>query len=178
MNNILFPVYKTNKDNTARFCLGTEGRKPLIFCGLNPSTATKEKSDPTISKVQAFARKFGYDSFLMINLYSLRSTDPTKLPKSFDKRLHNENISVLLSYLSKKDSRFDMVVCWGNKIESREYLYYCFKDIWKNCNQHIKNTYRLGDLTVLNHPKHPSRIGYENKLKQFNIDKYLESIVI
>ena len=178
MNNPLFPIYKTNRDNSARFYLGTKGEKTLIFCGLNPSTATMEKSDPTISKVKNFASKFGYDSFLMINLYSLRSTDPSKLPNILEKKLHQENITALRSYLSKNNSRFDLVVCWGNKIESREYLYYCFKDIWKNCSQHIKNTYRLGDLTVLNHPKHPSRIGYENKLKQFNIDKYLESIVI
>ncbi len=177
MNNQLFPIYKTNRDNSARFYLGTKGEKTLIFCGLNPSTATTEKSDPTIRRVQKFADKFGYDSFLMINLYALRSTDPSRLPNILDEKLHQENITALFSHMRMNDSRFDLVGCWGNKIESREYLSYCFKDIWKNCSQHIKNFYRLGDLTVLHHPKHPGRISYENELMKFDVKKYLENLM-
>lgn len=71
----------------------------------------------------------------------------------------------------------DFVACWGNKIESREYLYHCLNDIWIKNNRFFRNIYRLGDLTILSHPKHPGRIGYENKLEKFNVEKYLENVL-
>ena len=49
--------------------------------GLNPSTATRDKSDTTVAKVEAVARRNGHDGFVMLNLYPLRATKPSTLPQ-------------------------------------------------------------------------------------------------
>lgn len=51
--------------------------KPFImFVGLNPSTADQDKDDPTIRKVKAFAKAWGYGGVYMLNLFAIISTDP------------------------------------------------------------------------------------------------------
>ena len=48
----MFEAYEINNDNTARFTLGRYVSNPLVVFGINPSTATKEKNDTTISIVE------------------------------------------------------------------------------------------------------------------------------
>ena len=142
MANNKFPIYLSNKNNTARFYLGTSGKKVLVFCGLNPSTATKEKSDRTITKVFNYSKKYGYDSFLMINLYPLRSKYPYKLPTNFSKSLHLENIKYISDGL-KNYINPDLLVCWGNNISIREYLHNCLYEIWEKLNYSFNHIYQL-----------------------------------
>ena len=56
---------------------GTGPFLPWIM--LNPSTADALKNDPTISRVMAFARAWGYGGIVVINLFALRSPDPRVL---------------------------------------------------------------------------------------------------
>lgn len=53
----------------------------ICFVMLNPSTADGEKDDPTIRKCIGFAKKLGYGSLDVVNLYAYRSTDPKELRK-------------------------------------------------------------------------------------------------
>ena len=48
----------------------------LVVCMFNPSTADGQKDDPTIQRLCKWARLWGYGGILVINLYSLRSSDP------------------------------------------------------------------------------------------------------
>lgn len=48
----------------------------LVVIGLNPSTATHEVLDPTLRKIQKFARRDEFGGFVMLNCFGLRSTDP------------------------------------------------------------------------------------------------------
>lgn len=48
----------------------------LVVCMFNPSTANERDDDPTISRLCDFARRWGYGGVLVINLHSLRSSDP------------------------------------------------------------------------------------------------------
>ncbi len=50
----------------------------LAIIGLNPSTADAVKDDPTIRRCKHFAQAHGYGSFVMLNLFALRSTDPSR----------------------------------------------------------------------------------------------------
>src|SRR5579872_1719418 len=45
----------------------------------NPSTASIERSDATIGKVEAWAARRGYGSLVVVNLFARRATHPRDL---------------------------------------------------------------------------------------------------
>lgn len=49
------------------------------FICLNPSTATHEVSDPSVTRMRGFAESFGCHGLIVTNIHSLRSTDPKGL---------------------------------------------------------------------------------------------------
>ena len=75
-----------------RLSLLKDGKNVLIVIGFNPSTADKDKKDPTMGSVLYHAENNGYDGFVMLNLYPLRSTSPDKLPNEIDPVIHQQNI--------------------------------------------------------------------------------------
>lgn len=54
------------------------------FIGLNPSTADETKDDPTIRRCIAFAKAWGYDGVVMLNLFAFRATSPSDMMKADD----------------------------------------------------------------------------------------------
>jgi len=52
---------------------------PLNWIMLNPSTATEDVDDPTITRCQRFARLWGYPGVVITNLFAFRATDPSDL---------------------------------------------------------------------------------------------------
>lgn len=54
-------------------------RPKLLVVMLNPSTATEEKNDPTIERVERRTRQLGFGAFRVTNLFALRTTDPKAL---------------------------------------------------------------------------------------------------
>ena len=54
------------------------GRR-LLFCLLNPSTATAARDDPTSRRIRHFGRREGGTLARLINLYAAISTDPKAL---------------------------------------------------------------------------------------------------
>ncbi len=46
------------------------------FICLNPSTADETNDDPTVRRCINYARDWGYDAFVMTNLFAFRATDP------------------------------------------------------------------------------------------------------
>lgn len=57
------------------------GRGTMTFCMLNPSVADATIDDPTIRRCVGFARREGCLSLLVVNLFALRSTDPSGLQR-------------------------------------------------------------------------------------------------
>lgn len=55
-------------------------RLPAVaFVGLNPSTADANIDDPTVRRCVGFARDWGFGALILVNLFALRSTDPSRL---------------------------------------------------------------------------------------------------
>ena len=60
------------------------GYKPMFFVMLNPSTADASLDDPTIRRCKAFAKREGATHLVVLNLFALRSTDPSGLAIDHD----------------------------------------------------------------------------------------------
>lgn len=65
-----------------RYALGRcwdHAGKRVVFAMLNPSVADATADDPTIRRCIRFARKWGYGSLEVVNLFAWRATDPKEL---------------------------------------------------------------------------------------------------
>jgi hypothetical protein len=91
----MYDIYQSTADDACRFALGRSGRRRLVVVGLNPSTATREKSDPTAAKVERVARAHGYDGFVLVNLCPVRATDCRTLPEMVEPELLKANLDAI-----------------------------------------------------------------------------------
>jgi hypothetical protein len=69
-----------------RYCLTRrwDAGNPVLFIGLNPSTADALKDDPTVRRCVGFARAWWYPAMGIVNLFAWRATDPAELRKAAD----------------------------------------------------------------------------------------------
>ena len=58
--------------------------KRCVFIMLNPSVASAVAEDPTMTRVQRFARRGGYSAVAVVNLFGLVATDPRELARHPD----------------------------------------------------------------------------------------------
>lgn len=59
-------------------------RPRLIFIGLNPSRADGRRDDPTLRRLQGFARSWGYGALEVLNLFARSSASPAVLRRAAD----------------------------------------------------------------------------------------------
>ena len=147
-------IYSNSPDNLYRYSLGTKGRNTLYCFGINPSTATPENYDPTLKRVMSVADKKGFDSFVMLNIYPLRATNPDDLPASLNNDEHIKNLQIILKLLKNGSTIW---AAWGNLIDTRQWLKDCRDDILRRIQKSKKdvNWVKMGALTVKQNPRHP-----------------------
>ena len=167
-------IYEESPDGRNRFLLGKNGHKTLICCGLNPSIATPEKLDPTMKKVETIAKANGYDSYIMINLYPMRSTDPDGIHDEMNEQIVQINLEFIESIL--KSGASNIWAAWGNLIEKRTYLKNCLEGIVNLAGTYNCAWYNCGETTKEGHPRHPLYLGGGSKLKEFDIAEYCKNI--
>lgn len=82
----------------------------VSFLMFNPSVADEIENDHTIAKCIGFARKWGYGRLVVVNLFAIISTDPSRL-----KKMGTAAIGPLNGYWiekSIKESR-ELICAWG-----------------------------------------------------------------
>ncbi len=84
-----------------------EAKPPVMFIGLNPSTANEATNDPTIRRVIHFAKVWGHGGVYMLNCFPFVSTDPDALRDHGNTDFND----VVLLRIAKKCSR--IVFAWG-----------------------------------------------------------------
>ena len=169
--SVLLEDYVINEDDTARFTLGKYVDNPLVVFGINPSTATIVKNDPTISIVERIAKKRGYDGYLMLNIYPVRAT---KIDRHFDKtcneEVSNRNLEIISSRIHE---RSDIVAAWGTHIGDRDYFIRMLSEVNIIVKSKRANWVVLS-ITKKGHPHHPTRLAYEKMtFERFDMDAYI-----
>lgn len=87
-----------------------DGLKPsCLFALLNPSTADMFNDDPTVRRCTGYAKRWGYGSLEVVNLFGWRSTDPKILPK-LDDPIGADNDTSIAEAVKRATL---VVVAWG-----------------------------------------------------------------
>ena len=166
-------IYAPNFYSEYRYVLGTRGKNPLICIGINPSTAEPDNLDNTLKSVERIALGNGYDSFIMFNVYAQRATNPDAMEKVCNLQLHRENLEAFRYVLSISDKPA-VWAAWGAIIEKRDYLAGCVRDMVTVGQEYGASWYCAGAITKKGHPHHPLYLRKDEKLKNFDIARYLE----
>ena len=167
-------LYAPNFYSEYRYILGTRGKKPLICIGINPSTAEPARLDTTLKSVERIALGNGFDSFIMFNVYAQRATDPDAMEKVCNPLLHRENLEALRYVLSISEEPA-IWAAWGAIIEKRSYLADCVEDMVTLGQAYGAKWYCAGAITKKGHPHHPLYLKKDEKLKDFDVESYLEN---
>jgi hypothetical protein len=171
----MYDIYSNAQDGQWRFTLGKSGKRTLIVIGLNPSTATKEKSDTTIAKVEVAANQAGFDGFVMLNLYPVRSTDFNALPKEVNTEAFAANM-VKIEAVVAAESEPVIWAAWGENIMAREFFVAASKELFTRLEKYGALWQRFGSLTQTGHPRHPSRLHYAWKFSSFDTVDYAQTL--
>ena len=126
--------------------------KMLVFIMLNPSVADLEANDPTVERCQRRATFLNYDGFIVLNVFSYRSTCPKRLFSSPD---HTREKN--LSYIEKITKKHNNVICaWGNHAS------------FKEGSLNVRNVLRKNNVKAMaldvnksGEPKHPLYVSYK-----------------
>lgn len=160
-------IYVTENDNTVRYILGTKGKKTLCCIGINPSTAEPNKLDATIRSVKTIAQNNEYDSFIMFNVYPVRSTIFENLSQKENKLYNERNIKEILNVIKKLPKPVNIWVAYGNLIDKRKYTRECFNNLKKELDTFDCRYWCCG-LTKNGNPKHPLYLNSKTKLQEYN----------
>jgi hypothetical protein len=167
-------IYENDQMNDIRYILGTKGSKPLLCFGINPSTAKPEDLDNTLKSVERLALGNGFDSWIMMNVYPQRATDPNDMHQNFKDEIHAKNLEHIENVLSKTNAT--IWAAWGVLIEKRTYLKDCLFDIYELSNKYNCSWISIGNKSKKGHPHHPLYVSSSEKTEHFNIEEYIHGL--
>lgn len=83
-----------------------------MVIGKNPSTASASRSDPTLGKVEAWARRRGFGRLALVNLFALRSPYPRDLnAMPYGEAVGEENDVFIREAARRADC---LIAAWGD----------------------------------------------------------------
>lgn len=185
-------VDANSEDKQVRYLLGKGkiNKDTVIVIGVNPSTADEKKEDNTMTRVKKKLDSRKYNSFVMINIFPLRKTNPKELPKinylnENDEFLHKQNL-LAISYILKEmqkdisnntiEKDIKVWCAWGSTIDDRKYLRGYLKDIIELFNKYNVNYYHVGPISKNGNPHHPLYVSDSYNLEDFNINEFIYKI--
>jgi hypothetical protein len=171
----MYDIYSNNSDDSWRYTLGKGGSRKLLAIGLNPSTASQEKSDTTVAKVEGAAIRNGFDGFVMLNLYPVRSTDYNLLPVDLDRDAFFENLIRIESAVAS-ESQPVIWAAWGNSIHARSYFVDAARQLLSRLQAYSPSWQHFGSLTGSGHPRHPSRLQYAWAFSPMDVSSYARTL--
>lgn len=171
----MYDLYANSSDDRCRFVLGCNGARKILVVGLNPSTATQTRSDTTAAKVETVARRSGHDGFVLLNLYPLRATDPTRLPQRANRQQVQRNFDVIEAIVAAESAPV-LWAAWGAGIGYRTFLSSCACELVARLRCYRPRWQCYGPPTANGHPRHPSRLSYRWRFAAFGADAYARRI--
>jgi hypothetical protein len=133
-----------------RFTLGRQwgkGERVVCFCMLNPSTADAFKLDPTVTRCFNFAKSWGADGMIVVNLFSLRTPSPIVLKKTARPNAPlNDQVLTAVGRIG-----LPVVAGWGahgSHLRREEEV----MEIFRNFDATL---FRIGERNIGGSPRHP-----------------------
>lgn len=132
----------------------------LLFIMLNPSTADERKNDPTISRCFSIAKRFGFGSFEVVNLFAYRTAYPKEL-KACARPVGRINDRIILEASMRAQC---IVAAWGNwgNIGGRDL------DVLEMLNENGLVDFKCLGTTRQGHPRHPLFLPADRELSEFS----------
>lgn len=165
-----------------RYVLGeqfdTDKQNVLVCIGINPNMALPNFLDPTLRRVQDYAKRSGeYGAWYMLNVYPQRATNPNNMDidDTYSMEIHLRNLAAIEELLSTIE-RADVWCAWGTIIDDTKRTY--LSDLlFGNEDKNIQGIislfsgnyhFKAYGATTKGYPKHPLLIGKEAKLKSLD----------
>ena len=164
----MYDIYHSDQNDQWRYTLGRSGARPLLVIGLNPSTATQEKLDPPVTRVEKVAQQCGFDGFVMLNLYPVRATYPKDLSSEADPVAYERNLEAIEKVVAQYPAP-TIWATWGGSIAKRPYFLQARDALHARLTQYQPQWRRFGDLTAKGHPRHASRLNYSWTLEPYEL---------
>ena len=134
------------------------------FVLLNPSTATEHVLDPTLTRCQNFAKRWGAGGMVVANIFAIRSTDPAGLKRVNDP-VGPENDAAIAAVL---DCCGRVVAGWGNH-GNLNMRHDRIGEIVSTLAPKLKRELVCFAVTKTGAPKHPLYIASDAEVIIFNI---------
>jgi hypothetical protein len=143
---------------TRNWSLPNESTRTVVFVGLNPSTADAVLDDPTVRRCIGFAKTWGFNRLVMVNLFAFRATKPSDLKKAKNP-MGFYNLAAILDTTTKAELT---IAAWG--------AHGSFHDMGNYMIRYLHNPHHLG-LTKNRQPKHPLYLKANVKPQPFVLGK-------
>ena len=169
-------IYIPDKDTDYRYILGTVGKHPLFVVGINPSTARPSDPDHTIQSVERIAKNNGFDSYITLNVYAQRATNPNDMDKEINVHLHEENLKAIESVFKACTESPVIWAAWGTLLNKRKYLADCLVDVVALSDKYNAKWCKVGKVSKDGHPHHPLYLKKDSVIEEFDIIDYLSKL--
>jgi len=87
-----------------------EQRRTIMFTGMNPSTASHEVNDPTVTREVNFSMAWGFNDYIKTNVMDFRATYPKDLLAPGVIPCSERNLKTILHYARYAEK---IVLCYG-----------------------------------------------------------------